>query len=187
VNPVTTSEAADSPSHPDRTGGAIGAEIEDPAGSVAGVGHFGIQVADIERSVAFYEQLIGLELVARWTRDQEYIQDLVGYPGVELHVAVFRLPKSDACLEVLEYKNVERSPVDPGTANPGTAHLCLYVEDLEAVYDRLRDAGVEFVSGVQTPTAGPSTGGRVVYMLDPDGIRIELLQTRLTLAGESRE
>jgi hypothetical protein len=45
---------------------------------------------------------------------------------------------------------------------------------------------VEFVSGVQSPTAGPSTGGRVVYMLDPDGIRIELLQTRLTLAGEPR-
>jgi len=160
--------------------------LGDPAGSVAGVGHFGIQVADIERSVAFYEQLIGLELVARWTRDQEYIQDLVGYPGVELHVAVFRLPKSDACLEVLEYKNVERSPVDPGTANPGTAHLCLYVDDLEAVYDRLKNEGVTFVSEPKTPTIPPNKGGRVVYMLDPDGIRIELLQTRLTLAGEPR-
>ena len=164
----------------------MSAKIADAALSVSGVGHFGIQVADIERSIAFYEQLLGLELVARWTRDQEYIQDLVGYPGVELHVAVFRLPKTDACLEVLEYKNVERSPVDPRTANPGTAHLCLYVDDLEAVYDRLNDGGVEFVSSVQVPTAGPSTGGRVVYMLDPDGIRIELLQTRLTLAGEAR-
>jgi len=165
VNPVTNSNAAQ---------------------RVAGVGHFGIQVADIERSIAFYEQLLGLELVARWTRDQDYIQDLVGYPGVELHVAVFRLPKTDACLEVLEYKNVERTPVDPGTANPGTAHLCLYVDDVEAAYERLSEAGVKFVSGVQIPTAGPSTGGRVVYMLDPDGIRIELLQTRLTLAGEGR-
>ena len=161
-------------------------DIRGLAGSIAGVGHFGIQVADIERSVVFYEQLIGLELVARWTRDQEYIQDLVGYPGVELHVAVFRLPKSDACLEVLEYKNVERSPVDPGTANPGTAHLCLYVEDLEAVYDRLKNEGVTFVSEPKTPTIPPNKGGRVVYMLDPDGIRIELLQTRLTLAGEPR-
>ena len=164
----------------------MSAKIEDPAWSVAGVGHFGIQVADIERSVVFYEQLIGLELVARWTRDQEYIQDLVGYPGVELHVAVFRLPKTDACLEVLEYKNVGRSPVDPRTANPGTAHLCLYVEDLEAVYDRLKDEGVTFVSEPKTPTIPPNKGGRVVYMLDPDGIRIELLQTRLTLAGEPR-
>jgi lactoylglutathione lyase len=161
-------------------------QIGDPAWSVAGVGHFGIQVADLERSIAFYEQLIGLELVARWTRDQEYIQDLVGYPGVVLHVAVFRLPKTDACLEVLEYKNVERSPVDPGTANPGTAHLCLYVEDLDAVYNRLKDAGVEFVSEPKTPTILPNKGGRVVYLLDPDGIRLELLQTRLTLAGEPR-
>ena len=162
------------------------APLGDPAWSVSGVGHFGIQVADIERSITFYEQLLGLELVARWTRDQEYIQDLVGYPGVELHVAVFRLPKTDACLEVLEYKNVERSPVDSRTANPGTAHLCLYVDDLEAVYDRLNEAGVEFVSEPKTPTVPPNQGGRVVYMLDPDGIRIELLQTRLTLAAEPR-
>src|SRR3989304_5612281 len=151
-------------------------DIRGPAGSIAGVGHFGIQVADIERSVVFYEQLIGLELVARWTRGQEYIQGLVGYPGVELHVAVFRLPMTDACLEVLEYKNVERSPVDPRTANPGTAHLCLYVEDLEAVYDRLKDSGVEFVSGLQAPTAGPSTGGRGPFMPHPHGCRIEGLR-----------
>jgi catechol 2,3-dioxygenase-like lactoylglutathione lyase family enzyme len=164
----------------------MSAPLRDSARAVAGVGHFGIQVADIERSIAFYERLLGLELVARWTRDQEYIQELVGYPGVELHVAVFRLPKTDACLEVLEYKNVQRSPVDPATANPGTAHLCLYVDDLEPVYERLRDAGVDFVSGPKTPTIPPNKGGSVVYMLDPDGIRIELLQTRLTLAGEPR-
>jgi hypothetical protein len=35
---------------------------------------------------------------------------------------------------------------------------------------------VEFVSAPVTPTAGPNTGGRVVYMKDPDGIRVELVQ-----------
>jgi lactoylglutathione lyase len=154
--------------------------------SIDGVSHFGIQVADVERSVAFYEGLLGLELVTRWVRDQDYIQELVGYPGVALHVAVFRLPDSEAFLEILEYRHVERQAVDPATANPGTAHLGLSVRDLERLHQRLLAAGVRFVSGVKTPNVGPNSGGKVVYMIDPDGIRIELLETTKTLAGEPR-
>jgi lactoylglutathione lyase len=158
-----------------------------PVGSIEGVSHFGIQVADLERSVAFYRDLLGLELVARWVRDEPYIQELVGYPGVELNVAVFRLPASASFLEILEYRNVERRAVDPGTANPGTAHLCVYVDDLEAMYEHLVAGGARFVSAIKSPTAGPNTGGKVIYMLDPDGIRVELLETALTLAGEPRD
>jgi catechol 2,3-dioxygenase-like lactoylglutathione lyase family enzyme len=153
---------------------------------IEGVSHFGIQVADLERSVPFYRDALGLELVTRWTRTEEYIQELVGYPGVELRVAVFRLPCSEAFLEVLEYGNVERQAIDPSTANPGTAHLCLYVRDLDALHERLLAGGTRFVSGIKTPTVGPNAGGKVVYMLDPDGIRVELLQTTKTLAGDAR-
>jgi lactoylglutathione lyase len=151
-----------------------------------GVSHFGIQVAELERSVAFYGDLLGFELVARWVRDQEYIQELVGYPGVELHVAVFRLPLSNAFLEILEYKNVDKHPVDPSTANPGTAHFCLYVDNLDALHDRLSSAGVRFVSDVKSPNIGPNRGGKAVYMIDPDGIRVELIETTKTLAGDPR-
>ena len=155
-------------------------------GSIEGVSHFGIQVADLERSIAFYRDLLGLELIARWVRDQPYIQELVGYPGVELNVAVFRFPNSESFLEVLEYRNVEKTPIDTANANPGTAHLCVYVPDLDSLHARLDASGVQFVSGIKSPTVGPNSGAKVVYMIDPDGIRIELLETRLTLAGEPR-
>ncbi|MFL5953292.1 MAG: VOC family protein [Gaiellaceae bacterium] len=151
-----------------------------------GVSHFGIQVADLDRSVEFYGNILGLELVTRWVRDQEYIRELVGYPGVELHVAVFRLPYSETFLEILEYRNVERHPVDAATANPGTAHLCLYVRDIEGLYERLLAAGTRFVSGIKSPDVGPNSGGKVVYMIDPDGIRVELLETAKTLDGQPR-
>lgn len=154
--------------------------------AVDGVSHFGIQVADFERSVSFYGDALGLELVTRWTRSEPYIQELVGYPGVELHVAVFRLPHSETFLEVLEYRNVHRQQIDPGTANPGTAHLCLYVTDLDALHARLVASGTRFMSPVKSPTVGPNRGGKVVYMLDPDGIRVELLETTKTLAGDTR-
>lgn len=153
-----------------------------------GLSHVGIQVADLDRSVSFYRDLLGLELVARWEgRDEPYIQELVGYPHVVLDVAVFRLPNSiDAFLEILEYRNVEKKAIDPATANPGTAHVALYVSDLTRLFDRLMNAGVEAVSAVKTPTAGPNVGGKVVYVLDPDGIRLELMETAVTLTGESR-
>jgi lactoylglutathione lyase len=156
------------------------------AGSIEGVSHFGIQVASLERSIAFYRDLLGLEMLAHWVRDQPYIQDLVGYPGVELQVAIFRFPNSESFLEVLEYRNVEKNAVDTSTANPGTAHFCLYVPDLDALHERLLGAGVEFVSGVKSPTIGPNKGAKAIYMIDPDGIRVELLETKLTLAGEPR-
>jgi lactoylglutathione lyase len=156
-------------------------------GSIEGVSHFGIQVADLAKSIAFYRDLLGLELIAEWVRDQPYIQELVGYPGVELNVAVFRLPGSASFLEILEYRNVERHAVDPGTANPGTAHLCVYVDDLQALHERLAAGGARFVSPIKSPTAGPNKGGKVIYMIDPDGIRVELLETALTLAGEPRD
>jgi lactoylglutathione lyase len=66
--------------------------------------------------------------------------------------------------------------VDTATANPGTAHFCLFVEDLDVVYARMTAAGAAFVSEVQTSTAGPIAGGKVVYMVDPDGIRVELVE-----------
>lgn len=154
--------------------------------SFDGVSHFGIQVADLERSVRFYGDVLGLEIVARWVRDQEYIQELVGYPGVELHVAVFRLPHSDLFLEVLEYRNVKKHLIDPSTANPGTAHFCLYVDDLDRLHERLASAGVRFVSEVKSPNIGPNRGGKAIYMIDPDGIRVELIETQKTLAGEPR-
>jgi lactoylglutathione lyase len=159
---------------------------EPPAGQLSGVSHFGVQVADIDRSVAFYEDVLGLELVWRVTRNEPTIQEIVALPGLEVEVAVFRIPQSDCYLEVLEYRNVDRRAVDPATQNPGTAHFCLYVDDLDDLHARLVERGVEFLSDVTTPAGGPHKGGRVVYMLDPDGFRIELLQTGSTLAGEAR-
>ena len=154
--------------------------------AIRGFSHAGIQVRDVERSVAFYE-LLGLTVAARWSTSEPYVQRVVGYPGVTLDVAVMAVPNSDAVIEILEYRGVTGTPVDPATANPGTGHVCLLVDDLEALHARLVARGVESVSAVQTPTAGPNTGGRVVYLKDPDGIRVELLQTTRTMAGAPRD
>jgi catechol 2,3-dioxygenase-like lactoylglutathione lyase family enzyme len=143
---------------------------------VVGAWHTGFQVADLERSLSFYRDLLGLEEIWRRVVDNDYIRELVGYPELELHQALLRIPGTDHCLELLDYRNVERAPVDPRTANPGTAHICLIVKDLAGLYERLLEAGVEFVSPPVEPTSGPNRGRLVIYMCDWDGIRVELLQ-----------
>ena len=144
--------------------------------------HTGLQVRDLERSVAFYRDVLGFEVVFAWNPRAPYIGELVGYPDVDLHAAILRPPNSEVFLELLEYRNVERTPVDTRTANPGTAHTAYFVDDLDALYAELTAKGVESVSPPVTPTIGPNAGGRAVYLIDPDGIRVELIQSRGTFA-----
>ncbi len=145
---------------------------------VIGTIHTGLQVSDLEKSLGFYRDLLGFEVTATRVAREPYLDELVGYPGVELHVAFLRFPASEHILELLEYRNVARQPVDTGTANPGTAHICVSVDDLRAVHRTLRRAGVEFVSEPVLVTSGANKGRIAVYAKDPDGIRVELLQPR---------
>ena len=145
-------------------------------GEIVGHHHTGIQVTDLDASLEFYSDLLGLELVLRWNRQAPYIEEFSGYPGVDMHGAILRLPNSDSILEILEYRNVERQAIDPATANPGTAHLAFRVNDCDSLYETLTSMGVGSVSRPVTPTIGPNKGGRTVMMLDPDGFRIELMQ-----------
>ncbi len=145
--------------------------------NITSYSHIGIQVADLDLSLKFYVGLLGFELVWRWVRTEDYIKVITGYPEVELHAALLRARQGDMLLEILEYRNVDRSPVDTSTANPGTAHMAFNVKDLVGIYERLSARGVRFVSAPVTPTVGPNQGGKAVYMIDPDGIRVELIET----------
>lgn len=149
--------------------------------------HTGLQVRDLERSVAFYRDVLGFEVVFAWNPQAPYIGELVGYPEVDLHAAILRPPDSEVFLELLEYRNVERIPVDTRTANPGTAHTAYFVDDLDALYADLVAKGVESVSAPVTPTIGPNKGGRAVYMIDPDGIRVEFIQTKQSFSDYASE
>jgi catechol 2,3-dioxygenase-like lactoylglutathione lyase family enzyme len=139
--------------------------------------HTGFTVRSLERSIAFYRDLLGFEVAFQWNPQADYIRELVGHPEVDLHSAVLRIPGSDVFLELLEYRNVDGRPVDMDNGNVGNGHIAFNVEGLEALYRTLVAAGVKSVSPPVTPTIGPNKGGRAVYMIDPDGFRIELIET----------
>src|SRR5260370_16136233 len=146
-------------------------------GAITRPHHTGLQVADLERSLAFYRDVLGFELVFAWNPQAPYIGELVGYPDVDLHAAVVKPPNSEVFLELLEYRNVEKTPVDPRNANPGTAHTAYYVDDLGGRDATLAAKGVKSVSPPVPPTIEPNAGGRAVDMIQPDRFRAQLTQT----------
>jgi lactoylglutathione lyase len=146
-----------------------------------GAWHFSFTVADIDRSVAFYGDLLGLELVHRQEQDNPYTRSLVGYADAHLKVAQFAIPGqprgvSTHDLELVEYVSPRGERGDINVCNPGAAHLALAVRDIDAEYQRLSAAGVSFFSPPNRITAGINEGGGACYFHDPDQIVLELLQ-----------
>jgi catechol 2,3-dioxygenase-like lactoylglutathione lyase family enzyme len=79
-------------------------------------------------------------------------------------------------LELVQYMNHAGPPAEIATNRPGSSHLCLTVDDLRSCHADLKSKGVQFKSEPVTITAGPNTGGLVVYFCDPDGYILELFQ-----------
>lgn len=139
--------------------------------------HTGISVRSLDKSVNFYKNYLGFEEVFSWNPRAEYIGVLTGYPEVDLNATILRMPGVDVYLEILQYGNVELKEIDHGNANPGIAHLAFFVDDVDEWHRILTEKGVKSVSAPVTPTIGPNKGGRAIYLIDPDGIRVELIQS----------
>ncbi len=137
--------------------------------------HTGVHVSDLDRSIAYYTELIGLELELRREVDAEYVGRLVGHPGVRVRVAMLRVPDSEHRLELVEYRGVPSVALDPQPANPGGAHLNFLVDDVLGLHAAMIAGGHRTVSDPIQHVAGPNAGRWTVYAIDPDGVRIELL------------
>jgi lactoylglutathione lyase len=143
-----------------------------------GIHHTGYTVSNLDRSLDFYQGLLGLELIARQEKQGGYLGAIVGYPDAHVLMAHLRVPGDGHIVELFEYLAPEGSPPVPfEPPNVGTSHLCLLTDDLAALYERLVAAGVDsFVSPPVLVDTGINTGGYGVYLRDPDGIPVELFQ-----------
>jgi catechol 2,3-dioxygenase-like lactoylglutathione lyase family enzyme len=143
--------------------------------------HVSITTADLERSIAFYRDVLGLELTARGEADEPELSDLVGLPDVSVLYAELALGPAQI-LELLEYVTPKGVPIDPTPNNPGATHLALAVDDIQTYKDRLDQAGATISNDVITLTEDTDwNGARTLYAHDPDGVTIELVERAPTL------
>jgi lactoylglutathione lyase len=123
--------------------------------------HTMLRVGDMNRSVKFYTELLGMKLLRTTDRpEQKYTLVFIGYGGEE----------TSAVLELTYNYGVEKYEL--GSA---FGHVALGMPDIRAVCDKVRAGG-----GTVTREPGPVKGGDTViaFIEDPDGYKIELIERR---------
>lgn len=146
-------------------------------GRVVGFFHAGVTVRDMEASLRFYRDALGLEPLSRGRSGGPDAERIWGMPVAGVDVAFLEVPGSEVLIEMFEFEGIERHSASARPCDYGAGHLCLYVGDVEAVWRRLRAAGFHARGeGPVTISAGPHAGARAIYTIDPDGYHVELYQ-----------
>jgi lactoylglutathione lyase len=123
--------------------------------------HTMLRVGDMQRSVKFYTDVLGMKLLRTTDRpEQKYSLAFVGYDD----------EKRTAVLELTYNYGVERYEL--GTA---FGHVAIGVPDVAAACERVRKAG-----GRVTREPGPVKGGSsvIAFVEDPDGYKLEFIETK---------
>ena len=154
---------------------AWGRRLASPAMAVRFASHLGICVSDPERSLRFYRDLLGFREAGALEVGDAHSARLLGLEKVALHARF--LERDGMRLELLHFAEpgYERDPAAPRPMNrTGLTHLALRVDDLAATLTLLERAGIEVLR--ETRIRNPELRSEVVYVLDPDGVRIELVE-----------
>ena len=138
--------------------------------------HTGITVSNLERSLAFWRDVLGFEFSHSAHQKGDLAQEITGVAGAEIKLAVLKTPGGHK-IELLEYlAPAERKRATLRPCDVGSVHVAMLVNDLDAVLAQIAASGWEAAGKPQTLNTGPNAGKRVVYVRDPDGTTIELMQ-----------
>ncbi len=143
--------------------------------------HASFHVSDLDHSVIFYRDAVGMTLVHTQEQANEYTSSLVGYLDAHLRVAQLSVSPVNTSvsghdLELVQYVSPKGHRQDPARFHPGSGHLAFAVADIDERHAEMTKAGVRFVSSPNYITSGINEGGAACYFLDPDDITLELVQ-----------
>lgn len=142
--------------------------------------HVGLTVSDLDRSVAFYRDVLGLRYQGEILMEGKETEAIFQRENCKARVAY--LNGSDQLhmppVELIQFVNddVQRIPMDLFTTS--ISELCFYTEDADRAYQKLVEQGVECFSSPQEFDFRQEGFGRskAFYLRDPDGIILEIMQ-----------
>jgi len=146
--------------------------------TVSRIHHAGITCTDVERSLSFYRDLLGMRVLEDTRLTRPEVAALLGTD--ELDLRLVNLDAGDGrIIELLQYTTPPGKQVDYTNRDPGTGHIALTVRDLDAVMAGIEAAGGSVIS--RHPVQAADTEGifahaRLLYVRDPDGMILELVQ-----------
>ncbi len=151
----------------------------------SGIHHSSFTVSDMNRSIAFYRDVLGMELTwdsqAAGVEFKGPVADAVtGCPGTEQRIAFLSLGESR--IELVEYTPTGKPQMDNKPSDTGSAHICFETDNMEEVYRKLVANNVRLHCTPQDN--GPAV---VIYFRDPDGCVLEATQRKSRLEADSKQ
>jgi catechol 2,3-dioxygenase-like lactoylglutathione lyase family enzyme len=150
-----------------------------PAGANRSVKAIGMTVSDIDRSVAFYTQILAFEKVSAVEVAGPDYEHLEGVFGLRMRVVTLKLGAEQLVLTQYLAQKGRAFPTDSRSNDRWFQHAAIVVSDMDRAYARLRENHVEYASsGPQTlPAWNKAAGGiRAFYFRDPDEHYLELIE-----------
>jgi len=140
---------------------------------IKGIHHAAISTTDLQRAIAFYRDLLGFKVIHEfsWPKGSENADTILGLEDTSAKAAM--LATGNAMIELFQFESPVPKSSDPErpVCDHGITHICLYIEDIDAEYNRLKNAGMSFHCPPQK-----DGGMNVTYGRDPDGNVIELME-----------
>ncbi len=137
--------------------------------------HVGINVADMDRSLHFWRDVMGLQVEVDMWEEGAYIDTLQNLSDVKVHIVKLRAPDG-SLLELLEDVAHPTSPPDPEhnrLCDRGIRHIAFTVADVEESHRILREEGCEVLG---EPIVSPDNYAKVFFARDPEGNLIEIVE-----------
>lgn len=135
------------------------------------VAHFAICVSDLDRSLAFYTHALGFSHLRSIDELGAPFDQLVELPGNSLQV--HQLTCGDVRIELVTYSGGTTGDTSPVAMNQlGFTHMTLVVQDMAATLANI----VKYGGRVLEHSHIDSDYGPIVFCVDPDGTRIEIMQ-----------
>lgn len=138
------------------------------------INHSAITVSDMDRSVAFYRDTLGMDLLMLDQEQAGPVGRAVGEPDAVIRFANLSLEGGE--IELIEFVEPQGRALGGEPNDVGKMHVCFQVDDIQAAYEALSAKGVELWTPVNVITEGPAKDWKFVYFSDPDGVQLELLE-----------
>ena len=149
--------------------------------------HTGFVVNDMERSLAFYHDLLGLEIERDAILEGKFISQVVGFPNTKLRGVYLGLGDMRHSLELIQYLNppgyrsasIERNAI-------GASHLGIIVDNVEVFYQKLSQNGCQFVNPPAFRDSPYPWARKACYLSDPDGNWLEAIERSPAPTGSTQ-
>lgn len=138
--------------------------------------HVGITVSDLDSAAEFYRNIVDGTIDGPYEKSGPAIDAVTGHAGVVVRQAFIETAGGDTLIELLEYRGGSTTRLDPDNGHIAAVHVAILLDDLDATLDRLAASGVEAISAPIIATTGPLDGHRLLYVLGPDRVRVELIE-----------